>query len=181
MAESLNWLASKPGGCVHPIGLHEHLLSGHGLYSDGLQVKGRYIGLTPVILDTRSDDDGLAPAIGNAHGLSRGHLYHQLVWACLVTDAGDGNQGGRDRNLGILDIGNGYGGLWRGRKKRLSGHLPVAIQPDIEVDAGELSFLAKNGSTADVLCQAVPIRSLNVGEGSPRFGNLFREVLLASW
>ena len=67
--------AGKPGGRVHPVCLNEHLLARNWFHADGLEVEVRHIRFAPVILHTRSDDDSLGPAIGNAGTLGDGHLH----------------------------------------------------------------------------------------------------------
>lgn len=68
-----------------------------------------------------------------------------------MPDAVDEDEFRRDYHLVVFHVWNGDGGDGSIGDNRLTGHHPVRVQPDIEIEAGDFRLPAQRGSSGGVL------------------------------
>src|SRR5574344_1665204 len=81
-------LAREPGLRIKPVHFEEDLLAHCRFHTDGLEIEIGHVGIAPIILHTRREDDGHAPGVRYTGRLTGGHLDGQFV-SSLVRDSLD--------------------------------------------------------------------------------------------
>ena len=168
----LEHLAGETGAGVQPVRFDEDLLAGSGLHTDGLEIELCEVRFAPVILRVGADNDGLAPAVGDAGALGAGHLDHELIRAGLVFDATEDDELRGNLHIGVGNVGDGDHGYRRVRNHNLAGHHPVCVQTDVQVDSCQLGFLPEDRLAGGVLSQTLPLFHLGIRQCLVRFGDL---------
>ena len=159
-------LAREPGLGIKPVHFEEDLLAHCRFHTDGLEIEIGHVGIAPIILHTRREDDGLAPGVRYTGRLTGGHLDDQFV-SSLVRDSLDDDVLRSHPEFVIHHVGKAYELLGRIVKDRLPCHRPAHVEADVKIESAYLGGLPEHRLSGGVFSEVVPPEHLGFGQGLP--------------